>query len=64
MVEQTIMKIYSIKEAAAELSVSPSYVYYLIATKQLKAKKIGAQYTLSQAEIDRYRDGQKNESSR
>jgi len=63
MVEQTVMKIYSIKEAAVELSVSPSYVYYLIATKRIKAKKIGAQYTLSQAEIDRYRDGQKEQSS-
>lgn len=51
------MKVYSIKQAAKELGISKSYVYYLIALKRLKARKIGAQYTLSQAEIDRYLDG-------
>lgn len=61
MVEAMIVKVYSIKEAAQELGISKSYVYYLIAIKRLRARKIGAQYTLSQAEIDRYSDGHKDE---
>lgn len=64
MVEQVNegMKVYSIKEAAKEMGVSKSWVYYLIQTKRIRARKIGAQYTLSQVEIDRYRDGNgKNE---
>jgi len=58
MSNEKVMRIYSIKQAAAELKVSKSYVYYLVATKRLRARKIGAQYTLSQVEIDRYRDGE------
>jgi len=62
MVEQIQMRVYSIKEAAKELGCSRSYVYFLIATKKLRARKIGAQYTLSQAEIERFQDGHdKNE---
>jgi len=51
------VKVHSIKEAADMLGVSRTWMYYLIHTRRIKARKIGAQYTISQAEIDRYRDG-------
>jgi excisionase family DNA binding protein len=56
------VKVYSIKEAAKELGISRTWMYYLIQTKRIKSRKIGAQYTVSQAEIDRYRDGNNNSS--
>lgn len=49
-------KVYSMKEAAEELGVSRPYVYYLRDTGQIKAEKIGAQWTISQEEIDRYKN--------
>ena len=55
--EEPVQKVYSIREAAGILGVSRNYVYLLIHMKRIKARKIGAQYTISQAEIDRYRDG-------
>ena len=58
------VKVYSIRETAKELGLSRAYVYYLIQTKRLKARKIGAQYTVSQAEIDRYQNGDKDNSSK
>lgn len=58
------VKVYSIREAATELGVSRSWVYYLIQTRRIKARKIGAQYTITQGEIARYRDGNMNSNIR
>jgi len=49
-------KYYSIKEAAEELNVSRSYVYWLKDTGRINAEKIGAQWVISQEEIDRYKN--------
>jgi len=55
------VKVYSIREAAGILGFSRNYVYLLIQMKRIRARKIGAQYTISQAEIERYRDGHDKE---
>ena len=55
----TEIKIYSVKDTAELLGVTPSYIYYLIATKKLKADRIGWAYTISQEEIERYKQEEK-----
>ena len=49
-------KYYSIKEAAEELKVSRTYIYYLRDTGQIKVEKIGSQYVITQEEIERYKN--------
>lgn len=57
-------KVYSMKEAAELLSISRAYVYYLKMTGLIKAEKIGAQWVISQEEIDRYKNSQNKEAKR
>lgn len=49
-------KVYSIKEAARLLGISPTYVYYLRATGGIRAERIGAQWVISHEEIERYKN--------
>lgn len=49
-------KVYSLKEAALLLGVSRAYVYHLKDMGRIKAEKIGAQWVISQEEIERYKD--------
>lgn len=51
---ENTLKVYSIREAAIELGVSRTYVYYLRDTGQIKVEQIGAQYVITQDEINRY----------
>jgi len=49
------MKIYSIKEAAQKLGITPSEVYRLKDMGRIRVEKIGAQYTISEKEIERFK---------
>lgn len=49
-------KVYSMREAAEELGISRAQIYYLKNTRQLQAKRIGAQFVITQEEIDRYKN--------
>jgi len=52
-------KLYSIREAAELLGISRAYVYNLKDMGRIKVEKIGAQYVISQEEIDRYKNNHK-----
>ena len=56
-------KYYSMAEVAVMLGISRAYLYYLKDTRKLKVQKIGAQFVVSEREVERLRqerDGDKD----
>jgi excisionase family DNA binding protein len=56
-------KYYSIREVAAMLGISRPYVYYLQATRKLKAQKVGAQWIIPAKEVERLKRERTGESN-
>jgi len=50
------MKLYSVREAAKQIGITRSYAYLLIQMRRLKAQRIGAQFVISDKEIERFKE--------
>lgn len=48
-------KYYSMAEVAAMLGISRPYVHYLKDTRKIKAVRIGAQWAISEKEVERFK---------
>ena len=57
-------KYYSIKEAAKELGLSAAWVYRLKDLNRINAERIGAQWVITQEEIERYKTNHNKEESK
>lgn len=49
-------KLLSIKEAAQKLGISAAWVYRLKDLGRITAERIGAQWVISQEEVERYKN--------
>jgi excisionase family DNA binding protein len=54
-------QVYSIEEAARLLRVNPMTIRRLIKKGEIRAQKVGKQYRIPRAEIDKFMDGGQQE---